>query len=72
MSKIIATLAATLLVASTSALAAPAPVHHAKETHAAKAHTAPHRHVVKHAPKHAVKHQPVKHHAKAHKRQHAA
>jgi hypothetical protein len=72
MSKVIAALAATLLVASTSALAAPAPVHHAKGTHAAKAHTTAHKHVVKHAPRHVVKHQPVKHHAQAHKRQHVA
>lgn len=69
MSKIVATLAATLLLASTSAFAAPAPVHHAKGAHATKAHPAQHRHVAKHAAKH---HQPVKHHATAHKRQHAA
>jgi 16S rRNA U516 pseudouridylate synthase RsuA-like enzyme len=71
-----AALAATLLVASTSAFAAPAPVHHAKGAHATKAHTAQHKHVVTHAAKHtphAVKHNlQVKHHAKAHKRQHAA
>lgn len=73
MSNIIAALAATLLVAATSAFAAP--VQHANGAHATKAHPAQQRHADRHAARHtprAVQHRrQAQHPASAHTRQHA-